>query len=86
MWPLLFLFVLKDIHVHETHEDDKIHTVEELFPVGCQCFMLASPYYGASGEVIEVDVKQSRVRVQLSVPVEPDIMSIVDQHQVLKLA
>ena len=48
--------------------------------------MLASPYYGASGEVIDVDVKQSRVRVQLSVPVEPDIMSFIDQHQVLKLA
>ena len=76
------LCILKDIHVHETHEDDKIHTIEELFPIGSQCFMLASPYYGASGEVIEIDVKQSRVRVQLHVPVEPDILSIIDQHQV----
>ena len=62
--------------------DDKIHTIEELFPVGCQCFMLASPYYGASGEVIEIDVKQSRIRVQLLVPVEPDLSSITSQHQV----
>ena len=62
--------------------DDKIHTIEELFPVGCQCFMLASPYYGASGEVIEIDVKQSRIRVQLLVPVEPDLSSIINQHQV----
>lgn len=76
---------VKDIHVHETHEDDKIHTIEELFPIGSQCFMLASPYYGASGEVIEIDVKQSRVRVQLHVPVEPDILSIIDQHQALSL-
>jgi len=68
--------------VHESHEDDKIHTIEELFPVGSQCFMLASPYYGASGEVIEIDVKQSRIRVQLHVPSEPDISSIIDQHQV----
>lgn len=44
--------------------------------------MLASPYYGASGEVIEIDVKQSRVRVQLQVPTEPDISSVIDQHQV----
>ncbi|KAJ7348748.1 hypothetical protein OS493_039297, partial [Desmophyllum pertusum] len=74
-----------DIHVHESHEDDKIHTIEELFPIGSQCFMLASPYYGASGEVIEIDVKQSRVRVQLHVPVEPDISSVIDRHQALTL-
>jgi len=78
-----FLFVyIKDIHVHECHEDDNIHTIEDLFPIGSQCFMLASPYYGASGEVIEIDVKQSRVRVQLQVPTEPDISSVIDQHQV----
>lgn len=78
-----FLFVfIKDIHVHESHEDDNIHTIEDLFPIGSQCFMLASPYYGASGEVIEIDVKQSRVRVQLQVPTEPDISSVIDQHQV----
>ncbi|KAJ7394677.1 5'-3' exoribonuclease 1 [Desmophyllum pertusum] len=76
---------VKDIHVHESHEDDKIHTIEELFPIGSQCFMLASPYYGASGEVIEIDVKQSRVRVQLHVPVEPDISSVIDRHQALTL-
>lgn len=72
----------KDIHVHETHEDDNIHTIEDLFPIGSKCFMLASPYYGTSGEVIEIDVKQSRVRVQLQVPAEPDISSVIDQHQV----
>ena len=72
---------IKDIHVHETHQDDQICTVDELFPIGSQCFMLASPYYGASGEVIEIDVKQSRVRVQLLVPVEPDLSHIIDQHQ-----
>lgn len=78
-----FFFVyIKDIHVHESHEDDHIHTIEDLFPIGSQCFMLASPYYGASGEVIEIDVKQSRVRVQLQVPTEPDISSVIDQHQV----
>ena len=43
--------------------------------------MLASPYYGASGKVIEIDVKQSRIRVQLHVPVEPDLSFIIDQHQ-----
>lgn len=74
--------VLKDIHVHESHEDDKVHTIEELFPIGSQCFMLASPYYGTSGEVIEIDVKQSRVRVQLHVPPEPDVQSVIDKHQV----
>lgn len=75
-------FFFQDIHVHETHEDDKIHTIEELFPVGSQCFMLASPYYGSSGEVIEIDVKQSRIRVQLHVPPEPDLSPIINQHQV----
>ena len=77
-----FLYNIKDIHVHETHEDDNIHTIEDLFPIGRECFMLASPYYGAFGEVIEIDVKQFRVRVQLQVPAEPDISSVIDQHQV----
>ncbi|XP_068754427.1 5'-3' exoribonuclease 1-like isoform X2 [Montipora capricornis] len=80
-----YQLTVKDIHVHETHEDDKIHTIEELFPIGSQCFMLASPYYGASGKVIEIDVKQSRIRVQLHVPVEPDLSFIIDQHQALSL-
>ncbi|KAK2552969.1 5'-3' exoribonuclease 1 [Acropora cervicornis] len=74
-----------DIHVHETHQDDQIRTVDELFPIGSQCFMLASPHYGASGEVMEIDVKQSRVRVQLLVPVEPDLSHIIDQHQATML-
>ena len=67
-----YQLTVKDIYVHEAHQDDQIRTVDELFPIGSQCFMLASPYYRASGEVIEIDVKQSRVRVQLLVPVEPD--------------
>ncbi|XP_067051785.1 5'-3' exoribonuclease 1-like isoform X1 [Acropora muricata] len=80
-----YQLTVKDIHVHETHQDDQIRTVDELFPIGSQCFMLASPHYGASGEVMEVDVKQSRVRVQLLVPVEPDLSHIIDQHQALSL-
>ena len=44
--------------------------------------MLASPYYGSSGEVIEIDVKQSRVRVQLHVPPQPDLHSVIDKYKV----
>ena len=44
--------------------------------------MLASPYYGSSGKVVEIDMKQSRVRVQLHVPQQPDIASIINQHEV----
>ena len=77
-----FTFSTKDIHVHETCEEQNIHSIEELLPVGSVCFMLASPYYGASGEVVDVDLKQSRVRVQLRVPPEPDISTVIDQHQV----
>lgn len=44
--------------------------------------MLASPYYGSSGEVIEIDVKQSRVRVQLHVPLQPDLHSVIDKYKV----
>lgn len=82
IFPFFSCLLHKDIHVHETHEDDNIHTIEDLFPIGSKCFMLASPYYGTSGEVIEIDVKQSRVRVQLQVPAEPDLSSVIDQHQV----
>lgn len=44
--------------------------------------MLAPPYYGSSGEVIEIDVKQSRVRVQLHVPPQPDLHSVIDKYKV----
>lgn len=80
-----YQLTVKDIHVHESHEDDKIHTIEELFPIGSQCFMLASPYYGSSGEVIEIDVKQSRVRVQLHVPPQPDLHSVIDKYKALSV-
>ena len=85
-WPLheelTTSLLSQDIHVHEAEENTKIETIEELFPLGSQCFMLASPHYGACGEVLEVDTTQGRVRVQLKVPVEPDILSVIEKHKV----
>lgn len=60
-----FLFVfIKDIYVYELYEDDNIYIIEDFFFIGSQCFMLVLLYYGVLGEVIEIDVKQFRVRVQ----------------------
>ena len=73
---------LQDIHVFESESNRKMETVEELFPIDCQCFMLANPHYGCSGKVLEVDMKQGRVRVQLTIPPEPDIASIMKKQNV----
>ena len=59
-----------------------METIEDLFPVDSQCFILANPHYGCSGKVLDVDMKQGRVRVQLTVPPEPDIASISKIHHV----
>ncbi|XP_032239667.2 5'-3' exoribonuclease 1 isoform X2 [Nematostella vectensis] len=80
-----FQTVVKDISVHESVSTDSMRTIDELFPVDCVCFMLAMPHYGASGTVLEVDVKQGRVRVQLRVPEEPNIASIAKQREDLSV-
>lgn len=78
-----YLYILlQDINVFESESNEKMETIEDLFPVDCRCFMLANPHYGCSGKVLEVDMKQGRVRVQLTVPPEPDIASISKNHHV----
>lgn len=78
---IVFLY-FQDIFVHESVNKSSIQTIEQLFPIGSQCFMLAAPHYGAQGEVLEVDVNQGRVRVQLKVPTEPNINPVMMQREV----
>ncbi|CAB4003897.1 5 -3 exoribonuclease 1, partial [Paramuricea clavata] len=69
---------VKNISVcDETDAGAQCTTVSDLFPVGTECFMMAIPHYGSSGKVIEVDSKTNRVRVQLTVVPEPDLVSLI---------
>lgn len=49
---------------------------------GTEIFMLTNPYYGAFGEVTEVNCyeKNGRVMVMLTVPQEPDFTSVAKLH------
>ena len=56
----------------------------EAFKIKTEIFMLASSYYGAFGEVVDVNCfeKTGRVKVALTVPEEPDFSSVVTVHEI----
>ena len=37
--------------MHKAVYQKDFESIEELYPVGSQCFMMASPHYGCAGEV-----------------------------------
>lgn len=54
----------------------------DAFKNGTEVFMLTNPYYGAFGEVVDVNCheKNGRVKVMLTVPQEPDFSSVQNLH------
>ena len=58
-------------------------TLDELFAVDTDVFMLASPHYGACGKVLNIDPKnEGRIRVCFKIPVEPQFDKIIQQQWV----
>lgn len=58
-------------------------TLDELFPVDSDVFMLGMPFYGAMGKVLSVDSqKDHHIRVNFQVPQEIDLNSAYRKHQV----
>lgn len=55
----------------------------EAFKNGTEIFMLTCSYYGAFGEVVDVNCyeKNGRVKVTLTVPQEPDFDPVIDIHE-----
>lgn len=72
--PYALQTVVRDISSHESHVH-QFKTLEEVFPVGKQCFMIGYPHYGCLGEVVDVKSpkKQGRIVIKLTIPAEPDL-------------
>lgn len=61
-------------------------SIFDAFKNGTEVLMLANPYYGSFGEVVDVNCyeKTKRVKVMLTVPVEPEFNKLIDQHEKIK--
>ena len=79
--PFALQAIVKDILV----EDPGLKTyctVEELFPVGTDAFMLGQPHYGAQGKVIKIDPEhQGRIQLKFTVNPEPDLSGIISRQR-----
>lgn len=71
--PYAIQTVVKDIAVHDS-SFVQYKTLEQVFPQGSKCFLLAPPVYGSMGEVLEVK-KQPEGRLFLKIVTngEPDV-------------
>lgn len=55
----------------------------DAFKNGTEVFMITNPYYGALGEIVDTNLfeKIGRVKVTLTVPLEPNFEKVVSEHQ-----
>jgi 5'-3' exoribonuclease 1 len=77
-----FQLVVKDIAVFD---DSFIQykTIDEIYPVGARCFVLAPSYYGHSARVIEPP--STSIKVSITCTAEPDLSEVVQmESSVLK--
>ncbi|XP_065061196.1 5'-3' exoribonuclease 1-like [Rhopilema esculentum] len=72
--------IIRDLKVHTSKYQKEAKSLDDLYKPGNSCFMMASPHYGCSGEVLEVDTDSSRVRVSLAVPPEPDFEDVINNQ------
>ncbi|KAL3861178.1 hypothetical protein ACJMK2_007243 [Sinanodonta woodiana] len=78
--PFLLQTTVKDIAVHDP-EFYQYKTLQEYLPEKTPVIMLGWPHYGCQGEVSEVDnTENGRVRINLTIPEEPDIASVRDNR------
>ena len=57
-------------------------TLDELFPVNTEVFMLGNPHYGCLGEVLSIEPKnEGRIRVDFTILQEPDFGPTQQQQQ-----
>ena len=55
-------------------------SLPDIFPVGSEVFLLAHPYYGSKGRVI--NHPEDRVRIEVTQLTEPDLMPAVQYNDV----
>ncbi|XP_048250322.1 5'-3' exoribonuclease 1-like isoform X1 [Haliotis rufescens] len=79
--PYALQATVKDIAIHDP-DFQQFRSLEELFSTETSVFMIGQPHYGCQGEV--VDVEDGRVRVNFTVPVEPDMTNVMRMQESLE--
>lgn len=69
--PYLHQMTVKDLEVDDKGPE-QMKTLDEVFPPGCDIFMIGTPHYGAQGKVKEILHEHGRIRICLDVKEEPD--------------
>lgn len=74
--------IVQNINAYRKKFKKEIPLVEA-FKNGTEVFMLTNPYYGAFGEVVDVNCyeKTGRIKVLLTVPQEPSFEDIYELHE-----
>ncbi|GLG99705.1 5'-3' exoribonuclease 1 [Gryllus bimaculatus] len=73
---------VKDISVHDPSFAE-FSSVEEVFPVGTRVFLLGLPHYGYMGEVRDYEEgaqRSGRVKITVTVTMEPNLAAAHDKH------
>ncbi|XP_074653880.1 5'-3' exoribonuclease 1-like isoform X2 [Tubulanus polymorphus] len=84
--PFVFQTSVKDIASHDP-SFAQFKTIDELFPLNSDVFMLGYPHYGCMGKVLEHDTSNSgRLRIELTVKMEPNMMDVISKQQKLSLS
>lgn len=74
-----FQIVVRDISVF----DDSFvqyKTIDEIYPIGARCFLLAPSYYGQSAQVIEPPSTSGSIKVTISCTGEPDLSEVIQME------
>ncbi|KAK5646017.1 hypothetical protein RI129_004481 [Pyrocoelia pectoralis] len=69
--------VVTKIKVHE-EKYASYNGIEDLFPIGSQCFMLGQPGYGALAEILDSteSLKNGRIKICMKKQEEPDLSAV----------
>ncbi|KAK7867257.1 hypothetical protein R5R35_000245 [Gryllus longicercus] len=73
---------VKEISVHDPSFAE-FSSVEEVFPVGTRVFLLGLPHYGYMGEVRDYEEgaqRSGRVKITVTVTMEPNLSAAHDKH------
>ncbi|XP_074599461.1 5'-3' exoribonuclease pacman [Brevipalpus obovatus] len=73
--PTPFQTSLKDIKIVEK-VSSVYKTLQDLYPIGKKCFILNENFYGDCGEIVEVNQKNKKIKVQISRLPEPELSEI----------
>ncbi|XP_062506213.1 5'-3' exoribonuclease 1-like isoform X2 [Corticium candelabrum] len=77
-----FQTCLKDIFIH-TGTEPPTMTLEQLFPIHSECFLLSNPHYGSMVKVVSIDRRAYRVQVKATVQSEPNFEQILAHKDAL---